>query len=220
MTNLDARLIYENAKAALRKAFPDVPQIAEICKLTQSTIRLEQPITAGNRLYTFPVLKNENLYSSTEVRLLQQDSAVIYQMGAFVAKAATPQTGAYKLHTYPNLIAFPTAGAADAMDAIYNGNLSIAVNNDILVPNWDVFKHLNVPETQATGAPGANSPIDEVRGAFDSFYPIEPNIVLIGSKNNVIQIALPEGGVSVIEPNSRIVLILRAVLAQNSTVVS
>lgn len=218
MTNIDARLVYENSKNALRKAFPDVPQIAEICKLTQSTLRLEQPITAGNTLYTFPVLDNTNLYSSTEKRLLQQDSAVIYQLGLFVAKAATPATGAYPLFTHPNPIQFSTAGAATAMYAIYNGNLSIAVNNDILVPNWDLYKHLNVPQTQETAA--ANTPMDETRGAFDSFYPVEPNLVLIGSKNNVVQITLPSGGVTTIEPDSRLVLIMRCVLAQNSTVVS
>lgn len=218
MTNLDARLVYENGKQALRKAFTDVPQIAEICKLTQSTLRLEQPITAGNTLYTFPVLVNEKLFSVTETRLLQQDSAIVYSIGLFVAKAATSNTGAYPLHTYPNTIEFATAGAADAMQAIYNGTLSIAVNNDILIPKWDVFKHLNVPETQETAA--ANSPQDEIRGSFDGFYPVEPNIVLIGSKNNVIQLTLPEGGVSTIEPNSRLVLILRTINAQNSTVVS
>lgn len=218
MTNLDARLVYENAKSALRKAFPDVPNIAEICKLTQSTIRLEQPITAGNTLYSFPVLQNEQKFSNTEVRLLQQDSAIVYSLGAFVAKPASLTDASFRLHTYPNPMEFSTPGAADAMNSLYNGLLSVAVNNDILVPKWDLFKHLVVPETQFT--PAASSPETEIRGSFDGFYPLEPNIVLIGSKNNVIQVTLPDAGIATIEPNSRIVLILRAIIAQNSTVVS
>lgn len=220
MTNLDSRLVYENAKAALRKAFPDVPNIDKICKLTQSTLRFEQPLKAGNTNYIFPVLNNENLFSNTEQRLLQQDSAVIYQMGLFVAKPSASDATNFPLYTYPSKAVFSTGTTAVDLQSLYNGFLSIAVNNDILVPNWDTYKHLNVPEKQATTiAPATDSSIDEVRGAFDGFYPVEPNIVLIGSKNNVIQLRVP-GGIATVEANSRLVLIVRAILAQNSTVVS
>lgn len=217
MTNLDARLIYENSKEALRKAFPDIPNIAEICKLTQSDYRLEQPLVAGNTNYTFPVLVNQQPFSNTEKRLLQQDSAIIYSLAMYLAIPASATDTAFLLETYPNPVAWgANAGPAKA---IYNGFISIAVNNDILTPNWDTFKHLNVPETQATAAPASGFPIDEIRGAFDATFPMEPNIVLIGSKNNVINLQLPVG-LSAVPANSRIVLILRSITAQNSTVVS
>lgn len=220
MTNLDSRLVYENAKSALTKAFPEVPNIAQICKLTQSTLRFEQPLKAGNTNYIFPVLNNENLFSNTEQRLLQQDSAVIYQMGIFVAKPSAADATNFSLCTYPSKAIFSTGSTAEDLQALYNGSLSIAVNNDILVPSWDIFKHLNVPETQATIiTPPTDSSIDMIRGGFDGFYPVEPNIVLIGSKNNVIQMRVPNG-IATVEANSRIVLIVRAILAQNSTVVS
>lgn len=216
MNNIDARLVYENAKVALRKAFPDVPQIAEICKLTQSTYRFEQPLIAGNTLYQFPVLVNEAVFSNTEKRLLQQDSAIIYQLGIFLGHPQSAVDTAWLPESYPNPVTF--GANATAAKSAYNGsNLSIAVNNDILVPNWDVFKHLNIPQTQLTAA--ANSPSDEIRGAHDSFYPVEPNIVLIGSKNNVLQITLPVG-ISAVDANSRLIIICRAITAQNSTVVS
>lgn len=215
MTNLDARLIYENSKEALRKAFPDIHNIAEICKLTQSDYRFEQPLVAGNTNYTFPVLVNQQPFSNTEKRLLQQDSAIIYSLGMYLALPASSTDTAFLLETYPN----PVSWGANAVPAksIYNGFISIAVNNDILVPNWGTFKHLNVPETQTTAA--ANAPLDEIRGSYDATFPMEPNIVLIGSKNNVINLQLPVG-ISTVPANSRVVLILRSITAQNSTVVS
>jgi hypothetical protein len=218
MTNVDARLVYENAKVALRKAFSDVPNIAEICKLTQSTYRLEQPLVAGNTQYQFPVLVNEQVFSNTEKRLLQQDSAVVYSMGIFVGAPASSTDTAWLPDTYNSPVKYGANAAPLA--SVWNGsNLSIAVNNDILTPNWDIWKHFYAPETQQTAALASGFPQDENRGAFDGFYPMEPNIVLIGSKNNVIQISLPVG-LTAVKANSRLVIILRAITAQNSTVVS
>lgn len=218
MTNIDGRLIYENAKVALRKAFPDVPNIAEICKLTQSTYRFEQPLVAGNTQYQFPVLVNEALFANTEKRLLQQDSAVVYSLGVFVGAPASATDAAFLPDTYPSPVKYGANAAPLA--SVWNGsNLSIAVNNDILIPNWDVYKHYNAAETQQTAALGAGSPMDQSRGSFDGFYPMEPNIVLIGSKNNVIQVTLAQGITSV-KADSRIIIIVRAITAQNSTVVS
>lgn len=214
-TNIDARLVYENAKGALRKAFPDVPNIAEICKLTQNTYRFEQPMVAGNTLYTFPVLVNDAVFSNTEKRLIQQDSAIIYELGVFVGLPASATDTAFYPRSYPNSVDF--GANADPAKALYNGNLSLAVNNDILISNWDLLKHLNIPQTQLTGA--ATPPEDEFNGSEYGFYPMEPNIVLIGSKNNVIQITLPSG-ISSVAANSRIIIVARAITAQNSTVVS
>lgn len=217
-SNLDARLVYENSKQALAKAFPNIPNIASICKLTQSTLRLEVPLVAGNTLYQFNVLKNDPLFFNTETRLKQQDSAVIYQLGLFVAAPASSTDAAFNLETYPNAVSF--GANAVPLQALYNGsNLSITVNNDILVPNWDVFKHFYKPETQQTAAIAADSPGDQLRGADDGFYPMEPNVVLIGSKSNVIKVELPVG-LTAITANSRLICMLRCVIAQNSTVVS
>lgn len=217
MTNLDARLVYENSKEALRKAFPNIPNIAEICKLTQSTIRLEQPLVVGNTNYQFPVLVNQEIFSNTEKRLLQQDSAILYQMGLFAGAPASATDNAFVPDSYPNAVKYGANAAP--LQALWSGNISIAVNNDILTPNWDVWKHYNAPETQQTAALASGFPADEMRGSFDGFYPVEPNLVLIGSKNNVINLTLPVG-LTAVKANSRVILILRCVIAQNSTVVS
>lgn len=217
MNNLDMRMTYENAKQVLMRAFPNVPDILSLTKLTQSTYRFEQPLVAGNTQYQFPVLVNEAVFSNTEKRLKQQDSAIVNSLAMFVALPASATDAAFQLYSYPN--AFIFGANAAPLNALYNGNLSLAVNNDILVPNWDLFKHYHVPETQQTAALAAASPMDELNGAEDCFYPVEPNLVLIGSKNNVINLTLP-AGISAVAANSRIVLIARCITAQNSTVVS
>lgn len=220
MTNIDARMVYENARKALNAAFPGIAggNIAAICKLTQNTLRLEQPLVAGATLYQFPVLVNQQVFSNTETRLNQQDSAVAYSMAVFAGQPASAIDSAWIPESYANPIAF--GANAVALQSLWNGsNLTMSVNNDILVPNWDVLKHYNAPETQATAAPGAGSPLDQFRGGWDGFYPMEPNVVLIGSKNNVIQINLSQG-ISAVNEYSRVIVMIRCILAQNSTVVS
>jgi hypothetical protein len=219
MTNVDARMVFENSKVALRKAFPGIPNIAEICKLTQSSYRFELPLIAGTTLYQFQVLANQKVFYNTETRLLQQDSAVVYSLGMFAGAPSSETDNTFQLDTYGNTQKYG-GGAYASLGALWNGaNLSIAVNNDILVPNWDTWKHYNANQTQMTAALGAGSPQDQNRGAFDGFYPMEPNVVLIGSKNNVIQITLPVGLVN-IQEYSRLIVIVRCITAQNSTVVS
>lgn len=220
MTNMDARMVYENARKALNAAFPGLKgqDIASVCKLTQNTYRLEQPLVAGATLYQFPVLVNQQVFANTETRLNQQDSAVIYSVGIFAGAPASATDAAWIPSTYNSPVLFPVN--FQALDALWNGsNLSISVNNDILVPNWDVFKHYNAPETQQTAALGAGSPEDQTRGGWDGFYPMEPNVVMIGSKNTVIQVNLAQG-ITAVNEFSRIVIILRCITAQNSTVVS
>lgn len=216
-SNIDARMVFENAKNALRKAFPNVGNIAEICKLTQNAYRFEQPLAVGQTLYTFPVLNNEAVFSNTEQRLRQQDSAVVYSLGVMVGLPASATDTAWIPKTYESPFIFGANSVP--LRALWNGSLSIAVNNDILTPNWDLFRHYCAPETQQAAALGAGSFVDELHGQSDGFYPVEPNIVMVGSKNNVISINLP-AGITSVAAGSRIIIVARAITAQNSTVVS
>ena len=220
MNSLEARMVYDNAVKAFGAAFPNLngKSIAEYCKLTQSTYRFEQPLVAGQTLYQFPVLANQQVFSNTEQRLNQQDSAVIASVFIGVGLPASSTDTAWIPITYDDPANF--GANAVPLRGFWNGsNLSIAVNNDILMPNWDVFKHYNAPETQQTAALGAGSPENQLRGSFDGWYPMQPSIVLLGSKNNVLQITLPVGLTSV-STYSRAVIMLRCITAQNSTVVS
>jgi len=218
MTNIDARMVFENSKAALVKAF-GTDQILRVVKLTQGSLRFEQALVAGQTLYTFPVLDNQTQFSNLEDRLKLQDSFIISSIKVCTGAPANATDNTFVPDTYANPIKY--GANAVPLQAWWNaGNLQIAVNNDIITPKWDIARHYNASQTQQTGALGAGSPMDQDRGAFDGWYPVEPNIVMIGQKDTQIQVILKGAGLASVQANSRGIIMVRGVLAQNSTVVS
>ena len=219
MDSISGRMIFDNSKKALARAFNNVPNLdINQFKLTQSFIRLEQPMVAGNTLYTFPLLVNQGSVFNTEQRLNLQDSFVISEIGMFVAGPTSATDTTFKLFAYPNFLVF-TAPANVNLQTLYNGKLNISVNNNTILPAWDLQRHWVTTQVQQNAALAAAVFADQYSGKEDGYYPCEPNIVLVGSKNYQITIQLPAGIATVIA-NSRIVLNLRGILAQNSTVVS
>lgn len=217
MNNIAARMVYDNAKKALYRAFGNNPSLnIEQFKMTQSFIRLEQLAVVGQTNYTFPVQVNQGTAFNTEQRLNLQDSFVISSIGAFIALPSGSTDATFRLQTNASPFIFTNFAP---FRTFYNGKLAISVNNNTILPAWDLNRHYYSPETQQTAAFGAASPIDQNRGAEDGFYACEPNIVLVGSKNYQINVQLP-AGFSAVDANSRLVLLFRGVLAQNSTVVS
>lgn len=209
INNVVGRLIYENAYNAAVAAFGE--SALSTMKLTDSYLRLEQNIVAGKTQYNFPILVNNSSQTNTEQRLNLQDSFVVAQFGFFVANPSGATDAAYILQTFPDPIVFATAGAAGAMQVLYNGNISLTVNNNVLIPAWDTYRHYVVNQTQASASlKGQNN------AATDSFYPWEPNIILVGSNNNQFSLQIP-AAVATVEPDSRIVLYARGILIQNST---
>lgn len=226
MNTIAARLIFQNSVKAVQKAFRK--EIAEKkvdirqFKLTQSYLRLETLCVAAQNSFTFNILQSnqQGTQFSSENRLTLQDSFVISEVGFFLGFPATSAITdtAFPLITYPNPAVI--GANTDPYFTAYAGQMTITVNRNVLLPSWDLQRHYYAPETQQTAALGAGSPRDENRGLCDGFYPMEPNIVAIGSKNTQIQLLLPNPGMTAIATNSRFILILRGVLAQNSTVVS
>lgn len=191
-------------------------------KLTQATLRLEQPLVTTNAQYTFPVLVNIQNGSqqqfNTEIRLNQQDSFVPTEVGIFVALPTGATDTTFRLLTY-NSPAIFSAAAAAALPTLYNGLFKIMINNVQYLNYWDIWRHWYAGQTQQTAPLGAGSPEDQFCGADDGFYPMEPYVLLIGSQNIQINITLP-AAISTVDANSRVIILFRGVLAQNSTVVS
>jgi hypothetical protein len=224
MNTQGARMVYNNAIRSVMKAFglPSPSAVLKNFKLTQSSLRLELPYVIGNNQYNFNVLVNQAqpAINNTEVRLNLQDSFVLSSLGFFSGLPSSAVDNTFKLDTYLNTTKY---GAADAlaMQVIYNSTLQLSVNRNVLIPNWDMWKHWYVPQTQQTVSPlVAGDDDSQYRGAEDGFYPVEPNITLIGSKNTQIGLNINGPGISAIAANSRVILLLRGVLVQNSTVVS
>ena len=212
-TQHGARLVFDNAKNLVNNAGFSVGQAV----LSQSYIRSEVAMSTSTTSYQIPILVNSVGASSnfaTNNLLNLQDAFVVSSIGVFVSIPAASTTTAFPLYTYPNASAFTTSGASAALYNLYNGKLSVVVNNRQIVPAWDLYRHLYVPQTQQ----GAASTIDQNDATEFGYYPCEPNIVLVGSKNNVISLELP-GAISTLQASvaPRIVVIMRGILAQNVT---
>jgi len=215
MNNANGRLVYDNAVRALYRAFPTA-KVGQF-KTTQSYIRLEQTVAVGQTLYTFPLLTNQAAANNTEERLNLQDSFVTSQIGFYLAKPISATDSTFRLNSQPSQFVFTNAAQ---YQNFYNGKLAISVNNNTILPSWDLARHYYAAETQQTAAFAATSPIDQLKLDEDSMYAVEPNIVLVGSKNYQITVSIPTGLTAVDSAFTRIVLIFRGILAQNSTVVS
>lgn len=218
INTVNSRLVYGNARDMLKEAGVSV----ENAKLTQSFLRLENQLVINKTQFLFPVLVNQNNQSgtifNTEQRLNQQDSFVSSAWGVFLSNPTSNVDATAKLCSYPDAIVF-TAASAAAAETIYNSYFQLAVNNDIILPAWDCGRHRFAPQTQQTAAFGAGSPIDQLDGSADGYYPVEPNIVFIGSKNSVLNLIMP-AALAAVDAFERISVIFRGVLAQNSTIIT
>jgi len=215
-TQHGARLVFDNAKNLVNNAGFSAGQAV----LSQSYIRSEVAMSTSTTSYQIPILTNStgaNTNFATNQLLQLQDAFVVASIGVFVSIPAASTTTAFPLYTYPNASAFTTSGAAAALYNLYNGKLSVTVNNRQIVPAWDLYRHLYVPQTQQ-GAASTATTIDENDATEYGYYPVEPNIVLVGSKNNVITLELP-GAISTLQASTapRIVVIMRGILGQNIT---
>ena len=216
--NSIARMVFDNAKAAIDSAYGQAMAWKRF-KLTQSFLRMEVALIAGATNFSFNVLTNQAGSAgifNTEQRLNLQDTFVPAQIGFFVIKPSSATDTTAKLNTYLNPSLFTNAVA---MTGLYNGVFSIMVNNNNLVPAWDLWQHWKVSQTQQIAATAAGAVLDQYDGCEDSMVAMEPNVALIGSKNNVLTLQL-KAGLATVDANTRVVLFMRGVLAQNSTVVS
>lgn len=229
--NFSARESYQVARKMFFNSFrPNFAtdaqcwQFVDSMKLSQSDIRLECGLSANSTNFVFGVNPQQQSSSgtvfNTEVRLPMQDSLCVNEWFFYVAKPASSTDTNFKLHTYGNIVDFSAAAAAAIDGTLYsNSKIKITVNNDVLVPNRLLSNFINRPQTQQTAALGAGSPNDQWRGAEDGGVTSEPNLVLIGSKNNVISVELP-AALATVDANSRIILVGKGIYAQNSTIVN
>lgn len=233
--NLSARETYQHARRmlynAMRNKFSEGFQGDKDCtdwvdgrKLSQNEIRLEVRLNITSNSFIFGLTPNQanssNLQFPTERRLELQDTLVSSEYGVFVANPSSDTDVAFELKTYGNNQVF-TQPQADQLNSTFysNGFYQLKCNNDVVAPYRGLWNHMYVPETQATAAPGAASPIDQRRGAEDGFITQEPNILLIGAKNYVPSVEL-KAALTSAGTFARAIVIYRGILAQNSTIVN
>lgn len=233
--NISARVSYDKAREmfyqALRDKFEAGPVGDRKCKdwvnnlkLTQGEVRFEVELLANTNIFLFGVTPNQantnNVIFPTEKRLPLQDSICGTEMLIQICKPASRASTEFELRSYGNTQDF-TAAAARALNGTFysNGSFRMVINNDVVVPYRGLQNWWYKPQTQQTAALGAGSPNDQFRGAEDAAVTLEPNLVLIGSKNNEPTIVLPSA-LGTVDEFTRAVITIRGPYAQNSTVVN
>jgi hypothetical protein len=221
-TQMGQRMVFENAKNLVRGLGYSVEQAV----LTQSYIRSEVALSTSIANYHIPVLVNDTQNGAVRVnerRLNLQDIFVATEISVLIGVGTGTNTKA-PLYSYPNATAF-TSTSDDDLWSIYNGYLNLTVNNQQVLPAWDVLKHYYVPQTQqntnfnsATATSPAQYTIDQFAPADDTFYPVEPGIVMNGAANIQFQLTA-NGAPASITTNSFICVIQRGILCQNVTTV-
>lgn len=198
--------------------------------LTPSVLRLEQAVSITSSSYYFPVKTNEFNAQGvgarpTEVRLHDQDAFYTTAMMMYISKVssnAAPYPTNMLLDTSPNPITYPLAFAAgvsggvnfgSALLTLWNGNMTLKVNERTLMTAFPLYDFLQIPQTQLTGA--TNSPQTEFDGTGVQF--MEPNPVFIGTKKNQLSLNLP-GNITTTEATP-VIIVLKfwGYLAQNIT---
>jgi len=222
-STMSARLVYENGTSLVLAAKLD----PDVVKLTQSDLILEQTLTTTSNQYTFPVLNNQQGTTGgqifpTEVRLNQQDSFIVSSLGFFLCNpTGSVLDTTFIANSYPNPQIF-TGGAAAAAETMYNSYMTMVVNKDVILPVWHLSRHRLVPQTQQepliAGVENA-IPYSQIDLSSDGFYPVEPNLIIIGSKGTVITITMP-AALTAVTTFERARLHFRGLLAQNSTIIT
>jgi len=216
-TAMGSRMVFENAKALVRGLGYSVDQAV----LTQSYLRSEVALSTSIANYHLPVLVNDTQNGAVRVnekRLNLQDIFVASEISVTIGVGAGTSTKSI-LYTYPNGVVF-TSATDDDLWSIYNGSLNLTINNQQVLPAWDVYRHYMAPQTQGGVGITAQTvfPVDQNNASEDSFYPVEPGIVFNGAANINFQLTA-NGAPATILSNSFICVIQRGILLQNVTTV-
>jgi hypothetical protein len=207
-STVGTRLAFEKAKEGIKAAGFNLGQAV----LSQSYLRSELTLTTTQTLYQFPILVNDNSAPTTgSMNLLNlQDAFYCSEIALFFCAPSSPTATTFSLVSYPNATQF-TAGSDIQLNNFYNGKLTMIINNRQIVPSLDLYRFYDAMQTQQ---PAVTNSVDQFSGKVSGFNPVEPGIVFVGSKQNVVQIQIPNA-LSSVQANSRVVLYMKGHLAQN-----
>lgn len=217
-STVGSRLAYEKAKEAVNKAGFSTSTAV----LSQSYLRSEVALSTSKTSYQFPILINDNSQTvfNTAQLLNLQDAFYCSSIGLFFVKPSSTTSSEFPLNTFPDVSVFSSSNTAASLYSFYNGFMQLTVNNRQIISAYNLSRHLYVPQTQGTtNAYYASSAITtktQQDGSSSAFYPVEPGIVFVGSKQNVLTVQIPQA-LTAIETNSRAVIIFQGHLAQNVT---
>jgi len=170
-------------------------------RLTQSSLILMKAITPSSNVYKFSILENDNASPPfpEEIRLNLNDEFTSYEMGYYLV-AGTILEGDPDLDEGKEFFTYAPMELNSSFVAVqkgWNGVVDIEVNKINRLDNWDLKKHNFVPRTQFQSAgavlPSATQPSMDF--AENGTYPMQPMLVLSGSKKTKIGVTLNGGSI-------------------------
>jgi hypothetical protein len=192
----------------------------------KSELRVETLLNATSTNFKFAMLVNESNNVAgvgtfnTERRLDLQDNFLCNQYQIFIGFPSSNTDINWKPVLNPQSFLVPAADQA-SMTGLFNaGSLSVLCDNYLISPYLGLLNHMYQGITQQTAAIGAGSPADEYRGSQDGSIASEPYFVFNGARKYTVQVQLPINLASVTSAFTRIGIIFKGLLAQNSTVIN
>lgn len=218
-TQIGQREVFNNA----RKLVDAAGLSSSATVLSQSFLRSEVAMSTSTTSYHIPILVNDNQNGATSSYntsnlLALQDAFVVSSIFIGWANPTSATDAAFIPQSYPNAQIAGLQTIATALQGIYSSNLQVTVNNRQILTGWDTLRHYYVPQTQQLAAATLTSGVSQADLSENGFYPVEPNLVFVGSKNNQVTLNFPQA-LSLVPASGfgRLVVIFRGILAQNAT---
>lgn len=182
MSNLANRLTYETLKGQYAKQ-----GISTI--LTESSLKLIQDVTATKTSYTFDILTNDGTPKSNEIRLNNNDSFHCTSWSLSIANGtASDDPSTFDQQTYPSEGVFTNY---TDYNAIYQGVMSVTVNNVKFLQQYSAHPWKMVPQTQRLST-AVNQNFNQVDWKTDTVRYLANSITFSGARKNELTLVLPE----------------------------
>lgn len=205
------RYVWEKLRA---EGGADVAQAFADWRVQPAVIRLEKDLTANATSYKFPLLLEDGVPTVTEKRLDRSDTFVVVRHAVLLQLTPIAEPSRAKLFSY-NAERFSVALArpelAQDLLAVYNGALSMVLNQKQMLQSYDLNKFLMRPEgcrqdgagqqVASTDAEGVNTfetdLFQDSGSPLAGLVDIVPQLSFNGTAKNEIVVNFPkEAGVN------------------------
>lgn len=169
-TNREAALM-----AKLEQAFDKPGRPAQIQRYF---VRVEKELTPDDIAQTFDLTEGSRTKRPRERYIGKNDLVIFYAMKFGVNKCNNEEFNNSNSvdYTYPDLVAFPEVGEASALEAVFNGTMSLKSDTYEAMVAYSMTENRVVPRTQLEdGATQAS-----YGGAEDGFVPLTTSLIFSG----------------------------------------
>ncbi|MDX2248231.1 MAG: hypothetical protein SF052_15720 [Bacteroidia bacterium] len=153
--------------------------------ISPAFLRQDYALLDNKSQYEFSFLADTGKVDLPQKLLTRTEQFEITQVGVFLLNEKTAKPGSGVLQTYPNATVFG-GGVIEDLETIYNGKLSVNVNNVKILDGFPMRRFRSVPDTLKS-AGNTESSYKPDSGLVD----LPPKIRFVGNNQNSIVIDFP-----------------------------